>query len=348
MKKTLIALAALSAIAGAAQAQSSVTLYGRLDASLANITTETTSNTPALVVPSLSQTAIDASKLRTTYWGLKGSEDLGGGLKANFDLQSTFSIDTGALDTTGMFARQSSVGLSGNFGSVNLGRVYTSYFSLFSATDNITNGNIAQTDDLWKTGADRDTQRTSNAVRFDSANYGGVSGSFTYGIDEAATPGTNKNGSNVSFNVTYAAGPILAGIAYEEVQAAYLTPAAAPTATKNTLVAGSYDFGVVKLTGGYNTASNATRDDKEYQFGVNVPLSAAAVVMFGYVNSNSTGSGLTDLNSKGYTIAGQYTLSKRTALYAGMFKADLESGDTVATLKTAKTTAAAVGVVHTF
>jgi predicted porin len=319
-----------------------------LDAGLANVKTETTANTPASAVASLSQTKIDASTLRTTYWGLKGTEDLGGGLKANFDLQSNFSIDTGAVDATGMFARTSTVGLSGGFGSVNLGRQYTSYFSLFAATDNVTNANIAQTDDLWVTGVARDTQRSSNSVRFDSADYGGVSGSVMYGIDEAATPATDKNGSNFSFHVKYAAGPILAGVAYEEVKAAYLSTAAAPTATKNTLVAGSYDFGVAKLTGGYNKASDATRDDKEYQVGVNVPLSAAAVVMFGYVHSNSTGSGLQELSSKGYTLAAQYSLSKRTALYAGMYKRDLESGNTVAAFKTAKTTAAAVGVVHLF
>jgi predicted porin len=347
MKKSLVALAVLAA-SGAAMAQSSVTLYGRLDAGLANVKTETTANTPANAVASLSQTKIDSSILRTTYWGMKGTEDLGGGLKANFDLQSAFSIDTGALDATGMFARTSTVGLSGNFGSVNLGRQYTSYFTLFAATDNVTNANIAQTDDLWKTGVDRDTQRASNSVRFDSANYGGVSGSVMYGINEAATPATDKNGSNVSFHVKYAAGPILAGVAYEEDKAAYLSTGAASTATKNTLVAGSYNFGVAKLTGGYNKASNATRDDKEYQLGVDVPLSSAAVVMFGYVHSNSTGSGLPELNSKGYTLAAQYSLSKRTALYAGMYKTDFESGNTVAAFKTAKTTAAAVGVVHLF
>ena len=354
MKKSLIALAVLAA-SGAAMAQSSVTLYGRLDAALANVKTETTANTPANAVASMSQTKIDSSILRTTFWGLKGTEDLGGGLKANFKLESNFNIDTGAMGagpTTGTFQtafeREASVGLSGGFGSVNLGRVYTSYFSLFSATDNITNGNIAQTDDIWKSGVARDTQRTSNAVRFDSADFGGVSASVTYGIDEAATPATNKNGSNVSFHVKYAAGPLLVGVAYEEVKAPYLSTGVASTATKNTLIAGTYDFGVVKLTGGYNKASDATRDDKEYQLGLNIPVSAAAVVMLGYVNSNSTGAGLTELNSKGYTLAGQYSLSKRTALYAGMFKSDLESGNTVAAFKTAKTTAAAVGVVHLF
>ena len=321
MKKSLIALAVLAA-SGAAMAQSSVTLFGRLDAGLKSVKTETTGAAP---VASLSQTKIDDSTLRTTYWGLKGTEDLGGGLKANFDLQAGFNIDTGAGNTN-LFERQATVGLSGDFGSVNLGRVYTSYYSFYGATNNITDGNVATTGTVWATGVARTTVRASNAVRFDSANYGGVSGSVTYGINEAATPTTDKNGSNVSFHVKYAAGPILAGVAYEEVKAAYLSPAAAPTATKNTLVAGSYDLGVAKLTGGYNKASNATRDDKEYQLGVNVPVSAAAVVMLGYTHSNSTGAGLADWTSKGYTVAGSYNLSKRTSLYAAYVNTQIEKG----------------------
>jgi len=342
MKKSLIALAVLAA-SGAAMAQSSVTLFGRLDAGFKSVSTETTGAAPKA---SVTQTKIDDSTLRTTYWGLKGSEDLGGGLKANFDLQAGFNIDTGA-GNAGLFERQATVGLSGGFGSVNLGRVYTSYYSLYGATNNITDGNVATTGGIWASGVARTTVRASNAVRFDSANFGGVSGSFTYGINEAASPASDKNGSNISFHVKYAAGPLLAGVAYEEVKAAYLSPAAAPTATKNTLVAGSYDLGVAKLTGGYNTASNATRDDKEYQLGVNVPVGSSAIVMVGYTNSNSTGANLAELNSKGYTFAGSYNLSKRTSLYAAYVNTEVETG-AINAISTAKTSTFGAGVVHLF
>ena len=93
MKKSLIALAVLAA-SGAAMAQSSVTLYGRLDASVASVKTETTGAVP---VASITQTGVNESNLNSTFWGLKGTEDLGNGLKANFKLESRFSIDTGAI-----------------------------------------------------------------------------------------------------------------------------------------------------------------------------------------------------------------------------------------------------------
>ena len=338
MKKSLIALAVL-ATTSAAMAQSSVTLFGRLDAGLANVKTETTG------AASVSQTKIDSSIMRTTYWGMKGSEDLGGGLKANFDLQAGFAIDTG-VGNAGLFERHANVGLSGGFGAVNLGRVYTSYYSLFSATNNITDGNVATTGKVWATGAAATTVRASNAVRFDTADFGGFSGSVTYALNEAAPPASNENGTNLSLHVKYAAGPILVGVAYEEVKAAYLTPAAAPAATKNTLIAGSYDLGVAKLTGGYNMASDATRDDKEYQLGVNVPVGAAAVVMLGYTRSKSTGTGLAELTGKGYTIAGSYNLSKRTSLYAAFVNTEVETGTT--TVSNAETRTFGAGVVHLF
>ncbi|MCJ7800409.1 MAG: porin, partial [Polaromonas sp.] len=104
MKKSLIALAVLAA-SGAAMAQSSVTLYGRLDASLAQSKTEVTGQAD------VKQTGINSNNLNTTFWGLKGSEDLGGGLRANFGLESGFNMDNGAATGT-LFERKAIVGVS--------------------------------------------------------------------------------------------------------------------------------------------------------------------------------------------------------------------------------------------
>lgn len=128
MKKTLIALAALAAVG--AHAQSSVTLYGVVDAFLNKtenkVTTPTTST-------KLSQNKVDGSGLSSSRWGLRGSEDLGGGLAAIFTLEGGFTIDNGAFNnnqgsanTTTLWGRQSWVGLKGNFGQVTLGRNYLS------------------------------------------------------------------------------------------------------------------------------------------------------------------------------------------------------------------------------
>jgi len=134
MKKlTLVATAVMGLLsASAAMAQSSVTLYGIVDAAVTHTTKQVGG----------SRTGIDAGQLATSRWGMRGTEDLGGGFKANFALESTLINDTGggglgfggnttvagntvgnaAGSTTSLFDRQATVGLSGGFGAVTLGR----------------------------------------------------------------------------------------------------------------------------------------------------------------------------------------------------------------------------------
>lgn len=113
MKKSLVALAVLAA-SGAAMAQSNVTLYGIADVWFGSSKFEVTGEDSAR------QTKVDSGGVDTSRWGMKGSEDLGGGLKANFQLESAVNMDDGT--STG-FDRQAWVGLSGGFGAVQLGKV---------------------------------------------------------------------------------------------------------------------------------------------------------------------------------------------------------------------------------
>ena len=112
MKKSLIAFAVLGAFASAASAQSSVVLYGVIDASTSHMSNQT--------VAGGKKFSLDASNLSSSRWGLKGTEDLGNGLKANFNLESSLNVDTGTAGN--LFDRNASVGLSGSFGTVNVGR----------------------------------------------------------------------------------------------------------------------------------------------------------------------------------------------------------------------------------
>ena len=109
MKKSLIALAVLAA-SGAAMAQSSVTLYGRVDASIGS-TKDTVSGVSTTKLFNGSDVGLTGSR-----WGMKGSEDLGGGLMANFVLENRFNVDDGT--TAGQFLGDAYVGLSGGFGAV--------------------------------------------------------------------------------------------------------------------------------------------------------------------------------------------------------------------------------------
>lgn len=126
MKKSLLALGVLGAFAGAAHAQSSVTLYGIIDAGVQYVS-KTGGN--------LSSTATTAKNfqfangnLQGSRWGLKGAEDLGGGLKAIFVLENGFSLGNGTLGQNGrMFGRQAYVGLSSaTAGTLTIGRQYDS------------------------------------------------------------------------------------------------------------------------------------------------------------------------------------------------------------------------------
>ena len=349
MKKSLIALAVLAA-SGAAMAQSSVTLYGRLDVGLNITSNEVESANPALVQASNDQTKIDSSMMNSTFWGLKGSEDLGGGLKANFDLQAGFAVDTGspAVGSTSLFERRAVVGLSGGFGAVNLGRQYTAYDTLRAATNNLQDANLATTNNVWKTGAPGYANRISNSIRYDSANYSGFRAAVSYGFGENDNLGTNLGDAtdNLAVALVYAAGPLGLGVAYQQEKLAQTNAAINQDELKNLLFAGYYDFGMVKLTGGYNMAETDTRDDDEWQIGVSAPLGASADVAFGYSDVSSSGTG-GDLDGQGWSMVGRYNMSKRTTLYAGYAYTEVESIAS-GSIKQTNDSNFALGVRHTF
>ena len=336
MKKNLIALAVLAA-AGAASAQSSVTLYGRVDAGLVSAKNEISGN-------GISQTKLDSNVLNNSLWGFKGTEDLGNGLKANFVLESGMNMDDGSASVAGTtFNRKATVGLSGNFGTVELGRNYTAYDTLRGATNNTADTNMAVTNDVWAVGGDY-ANRTNNSVRFDSNTYSGFSGSVAYAFGEnknlngtTYTPGRDST-DTLSLHVKYANGPLLVGYAHQALQAA------TGVDTKYNLVAGSYDFGVAKLSAGYNKGERAGSEDQEYQVGVSAPF-GATTVYFGYANAkNETTAGLTVEERSGYNLAATYALSKRTTAYAGYKAYEVDAGAN----KGKEATAFGVGVRHVF
>ena len=322
MKKSLIALAVLAA-SGAAMAQSSVTLYGIADAWVGS--TETQVNGVGQ-----RQTAVNTSGVNGSRWGLKGSEDLGGGMKAIFTLESGFSLDTGASAQNGtLFSRQAFVGLQSGFGTVSLGRQYSAYDNLQGATnqnyDAFTfNARSGAGGGVAANGIKDYTNRIDNSIAYTSPSFGGFSGAVVYGFGEnknaviAATPTTpafvNSDATDsASVHIKYANGPILVGYAYQQDKLAGV--GAAQDKNKYNLVGGSYDFGVAKLTASYNTVKNNTLKDKEGQIGVSVPFGAAAISA-GYARSKTEG--ITgERTGKGYSILGTYALSKRTGLYAG-------------------------------
>ena len=327
MKKSLIALAVLAA-AGAASAQSSVTLYGRLDAGLVSAKDQIGGD-------GVTRSKLDSNVLNNSLWGMKGSEDLGGGLKANFVLEQGFSVDTGeAAKAERAFHRQATVGLSGSFGNVDLGRNYPAYDSIRSLVNNTADTNMAVTTDVFSNGGDY-TNRTNNSIRFDSAVYNGFSGAVSYGFGENKdiTPGA-KSTDQASLHVKYVNGPVVAAYAY------MVDKQADGSTTKYNLVGGAYDFGVVRLNAGYNNAKRTGSEDKEYQVGVSAPF-GATTVYFGYANSKTDPDVGATVKRSGFDLAATYALSKRTTAYAGYKTYEIKDANKEAT-------AVGVGIRHVF
>jgi predicted porin len=357
MKKSLIALAVLAA-SGVASAQSTVTLYGLVDGYLGSVKDKTTVNG---VSTSLRQTVINSGGFNTSRFGLKGSEDLGGGLKANFLLESGFGVDTGAANnyvnpytgasSTAVFGRQSWVGVSGAFGEVKLGKMWTPFDDVKgSGAAAFDAGIFAPANNVWLSNNYQD--RPGNAIYYTTPDISGFSAAAMYSLGENKTPAASA-GKIASVNVKYAAGPAFVAFSHQEEKATGTV-----SATKYTQLNGSWDFGVAKLLGAYGQVKNgstplfatapatslAVDKSKEYQLGVDVPLGAALTLSGGVARSKITlAAAGGEVKATGFGLAAKYDVSKRTFVYTGLqlSKNKLASSEV-------KTDTYAVGVQHKF
>jgi predicted porin len=314
MKKSLLALAALGMFAGAASAQSSVTLFGIVDAGVARLTAKTSAG-------SKSVTGMTNSGLNSSRLGFRGVEDLGGGLRAGFHIEGQLFNDTGDGRGTGLpfdFQRRSTVSLMGGFGEVRLGRDYTPTFSNVSAYDPFgTNGvgTSMATSMLSGLGiaAQGNTRQNNSIGYFLPGNLGGFTGNFLFGLAEN-TSGTRKANQYFGARLGYAAGPLSVTGAYGDN-----TSALQANDVKYMSVGASYDVGVIKPMGYWarEKADGGARIDA-YLIGATVPLGQgelrASVARYD-IKKNAQG-----LNSRNdwdkYAIGYGYNLSKRTQLYS--------------------------------
>ena len=345
MKKNLIALAVLAA-SGVASAQSSVTLYGLVDAYVGSSRIKT--SVPGTATTSNRQTVVDSGGFNTSRFGLKGSEDLGGGLKANFVLEAGFDASTGAANnytnpftgttSNAIFGRQSWVGLSGGFGEVRIGKMWTPYDEVKGSGAAAFDANIfAPATGVWASNNYQD--RPGNSIYYATPSFSGFSAAALYSLGENKTA-TQSAGKIASFNVQYAAGPVAAALAYqtEKDGGASLNT----TTTKYTQLNGSYDLGVAKLLAAYGNVKDGGDRAKEFQVGVDVPV-GAITLSGGVARSKITLAAGGEVKSTGVGLAAKYDLSKRTFLYTGLQLAKNETGRSEV-----KTDTFAVGVQHKF
>ncbi|WP_186131409.1 porin [Burkholderia gladioli] len=245
MLKKMTAAAAIAAFASLAHAQSSVTLYGLIDTGISYVNHSAVGTTG-----SAKRFKYDDGVAQGTRWGLRGSEDLGSGLKAIFLLENGFNTGTGAINQGGaMFGRQAYVGLSKNgIGSLAFGRQYTFSTDVlgnqYSAGTNTVAGNYAyhinDFDQLVNS-------RINNAVKFSSANFSGVTFGALYGFSNQAgafsgsAPVNGSTGSSraYSFGLNYAAGAFSIGAAYTDISYPSAEVPAFPTSIANVSAGGT-------------------------------------------------------------------------------------------------------------
>ncbi len=319
LRASAIALACL-AVGGVAHAQSSVSAYGLIDLSLGQFQS----------AGGLKIKRLDSGNMSTSYIGFKGSEDLGGGLRANFQLESFIGVDTGGAGRVSgvdaFWARNANVSLSGGFGTIKLGRqgpplfVSTLLFNAFGDSFgyspairqyyNAPYGTPLVGDSGW-----------NNAIGYSIPSYGGLSATVMVAAGEGAA--TSK-GKNVGANVLYFGGPVALTAAWQNVKSqgvlgqsiATFPGYASQTAYQ---VGGSFDAGVIKLFAQYGKIkTDATKDvtTTNYNVGGKVPLGAGALLaQYGSSNIATEGTA-TELKSKIASFGYDYFLSKRTDIYA--------------------------------
>ncbi|MBY0465896.1 MAG: porin [Burkholderiales bacterium] len=276
MKKTTLALLAMG-FAGLATAQSSVTLYGVADMALVKNTGQTTQ----LLSSGTQNNA-------TSRWGLRGTEDLGGGLKAGFNFESQLSLTDGAT-AAATFARAANMTLSGDFGSVKAGRTTTPSWQGTMAWELTSSANYAVVNSQFGYGGLN--ARHNAEVSYTSPSFNGLS--MTVGHLFAAN---NGNVAKNDVNVIYRAGPLAAALVYNKLDGK----------GKNMSLGGAYDFGSFKLAGSWQDATGAGLG-KGYTLGGTVPFGNLAITVD---VARDTQKKDTDT-----LLEAKYALTKRTSVY---------------------------------
>lgn len=331
----LMCAVALGGLAGAAHAQSSVTLYGLIDAGISyvNHAQNASGGSSSLV-------KFDDGINGGNRWGLKGAEDLGGGYKAIFTLENGFGLADGSISQGGaLFGRQAFVGISkSSVGAFTMGRQYPfshDYLNRYS-TGGLTAGDAyayhIDTLDLLT------SVRINNSVKFDSVRMYGFKVGAMYGFSNAAGEFDGSNGDDgkggssrtYSFGVDYKNGPFSMGFAYtdityplQEVPPLKLTLANLDPLGERDLrtlgLGAKYQFGKVlgyalwtntRLENLDHTAATLNIYEGGVVYQVNAPLAAA----LGYTRTQVRGSSTGTWNQINSSV--EYSLSKRTSVYA--------------------------------
>jgi len=347
MKKTLIALAAVAAT-GAAFAQSSVTLYGVADVAVgdrnnpAGATGATLSNNTGgpnsanfSGMTTDSFQAISAGTLNngTSRFGLRGTEDLGGGLKAGFNFEGGLNLANGA-GTGNLFARAANVSLMGGFGEIRAGRSLTPSFYSVAAWELTGTANYSAVANQFGFGGQN--SRNDGLIMYRSPSFGGLTvdlGMVLAGncvnTSAVVTGGdctaTTKGKAKMDLTATYKAGPLVASFAYNKVSGNDPTGGAKRDASY--VIGGKYDLGMMAVAGSYHNIDVSGNADtkKGFTLGVSVPM--GPVTLTADVARATNNSSTVNFKNTDFVLEAKYALSKRTFAYGVYMKDGATAGN---------------------
>jgi len=358
MKKHLLALAALATVSGVAVAQSNVTIYGILDTSIHTIDKVNTDGARA--------TQMSTATWLPSVFGFTGTEDLGGGLKAKFQLESDINTQSGSHNGN-LFRRISTVGLSSSqFGSITVGRQINQLF-LQSFLNNVRlahSGSLAVVGGLAYSGTAGGSNNTntdtgifqSNTVAYTTPTFNGLNATLTKQFGGAA--GDTSKKSSYSYGVNYVAGNLALVAVHEEHK-----DHNGVAQNRNTLLGAKYSVGATQLNVGYTNykdpSGTASVDTNAYEVGAAYSFTPALVAAVNHITFDDK---VANKKPTIDTISLKYSLSKRTSVWTMVSKTDGKDAVGLVTLygvavsgvtgaaggNTGKVTATAVGLTHTF
>lgn len=321
MKKQLLVALPLVALGGVAMAQSSVTLFGTVD------------EAATYVNGSDNWSGLQSGGNTDSHIGFRGTEDLGGGLKAQFWLESGILADQGTGDSgRGLdFKRRATVGLIGNAGELRLGRDETAAYRSMKRFDVFNNAGIGGTK-LWADGYNTstanygnntvgDSKRKDNQLAYYSPSMGGFNVGVNYGFGERDSQ-TFKSGAYWGVALGYENGPWNAALTAEQQNNTALpTAGAAYDLRQRAYSAGlGYDFGRMKVSGAYRQSrlspdAGSSLKAQSYMVGVAAPVGPAGVVKASYNRYERDLVAGSDAKADQISLGYEHNLSKRTAVY---------------------------------
>jgi len=379
MKKSLLALAAMGAFTGAAQAQSSVTVYGVADVGYNNTQIDNIDSAGATTTTNINSTG-KLSSYTSSRLGVRGVEDLGKGLKAAFNIEYGFAaandLATATLTGTAITSttdnaapitlRQFNVGLMGGFGSLTLGRQTPAVEAAWAAGDIGGSNNfigraytfaptIQAVGTTTYSAAKQNNSRSDRLISYTTPNMSGFSATVQYGQGEnQAFTTTNNKETELGANLTYSAGPAQVILGYSSIKRTLNSANILNGQLQQMVLGANYDFKVAKVfvtasKGNNKTAADATNNERDiYELGVSVPVGALVFNASAMTGTYTPVDGATKGNATGMQLGALYNLSKRTMAY-GVYGQDKISGlATTAVNQQVDRKNFGIGVRHTF